>query len=86
MGLFPETHSSIEKEVTMEFDSIRNPYMIACVKGTLLLADIFQPTFMTAFDEKTGKYMGNFLTKGNGPGEFIHLSEHAESGREVICL
>ncbi len=84
MGLFPEMHSSIEKEVTMEFDSIRNPYMIACVKGTLLLADIFQPTFMTAFDEETGKYMGNFLTKGNGPGEFIHLLSMQKVGEKLF--
>lgn len=84
LNLFTEQHNIIPNEMTLEFDSIRNPYMISCVNQNIILADIFQPTFMTVFDEKSGKCIGNFLTKGNGPNEFVHLSSMQKVGKKLF--
>ena len=74
--LFKGKEFSIKAEcfTSLEEDSIREPYMFACLKNKLLFADMHQESFLSEFDKNTGKWIGNSLTRGNGPGEYIHLS------------
>lgn len=83
-GLFADRHHAISDEMPLDFDSIRNPYMILCINQCIVFADIFQPDFMTVFNEKSGKYIGNFLAKGNGPNEFVHLSSMQRVGEKLF--
>lgn len=83
-GLFAEQCHVDPEEMALEFDSIRNPYMMNCVSRCIVLADMFQPDFITVFDEESGRYEGSFLARGNGPDEFVHLSGMQRVGNKLF--
>lgn len=74
LSIFPINESGNVKMKKVEVDSIRNPYLMEYTNNKLFLCDINQPTFITVFDWKTGKFLGDFATKGLGPDEVLFLT------------
>lgn len=74
LSIFPVNENGNIKIKKIEVDSIRNPYLMEYTKDKLFLCDINQPTFITVFDWKTGKFLGDFATKGLGPNEVLFLT------------
>lgn len=74
--LFEGKESLIKSEcfLSLEKDSVRTPYMFTCLKNELLFVDIHQESFLSEFDKNTGKWLRYSLLRGNGPNEYIHLS------------
>ncbi len=62
-----------ERFLALETDSVRAPYLMACLKDELLLADINLNTFVSAFDKESGKWLWYDLTRGNSPDEYLHI-------------
>lgn len=65
---------TVSRFSTLETDSLRTPYMMTCLKNEILLADINQATFISAFNKHSGKWLRYDLLRGNGPGEYLHLA------------
>lgn len=95
MDMFVDSCDVETTTMPIDIDSIRNPYIMTCLNGRLFFADIFQPTFITVFDSKEGDYFGDFAKKGQGPDEFIHLSNISfvdnrlvlwDSGKSILTL
>lgn len=74
LSIFPVNENGNIKVKKIDVDSIRNPYLMEYTKDKLFLCDINQPTFITVFDWETGKFLGDFATKGLGPEEVLFLT------------
>lgn len=59
--------------LSIETDSIRNPYLMTYHQGLLVFGNIHAPYFISVFDGETGKFLGDCASRGAGPEEFIHL-------------
>ena len=51
-----------------------NPYQIALTDSILFIADLNNEKMLYAFHTKSGKAVGGFLTRGQGPNEYLSIS------------
>lgn len=72
--LFPESQKVEVHQPAFDVDSIRKPIDMYYVDGKLFLVDMYSSPLVTAFDWKTGKYLGQFANRGQGPQEFLWFS------------
>jgi hypothetical protein len=74
LALFTENERQEPVEVLLQSDSIRDPYMIECVNNKLYLANLTLQMLISEFDLTTGQHTGDFLSRGQGPDEFLFLT------------
>lgn len=74
IDLFKNKSNEQTKLSQIKTDSIRNPYIMDYYNGMLIFGDIFQPKFISVFNGKNGDFLGDFSSRGEGPDEFIHLT------------
>ena len=81
--------------LSIETDSIRNPYLMTYHQGLLVFGNIHAPYFISVFDGETGKFLGDCASRGAGPEEFIHLGGLAsvrdklglwDAGKSTVAL
>lgn len=79
--LFSESPKVEVHKPSFDVDSIRKPIDMYYVDGKLFLVDMYSSPLVTAFDWKTGKYIGRFATGGKalmsicGSRQPVHLKE-----------
>lgn len=71
---FSEVRTGIVEDEQFEIDSIRNPYLMTCVEGKIFFANLNQPLMLSQFDAASGKFRGDFLSRGEGPEELLFIS------------
>lgn len=62
-----------EIKSSINTDEIRKPYLMHCYKDILILGNIHYDNFISFIDNKKGKLLGEYASRGIGPNEFIHL-------------
>lgn len=72
--LFPESATMQCNEKVFDIDSIRKPVDMYYVDGKLYMIDMYSSPLVTAFDWETGKYVGSFANRGQGPDEYLWFS------------
>lgn len=72
--LFPESLKVEVHEPSFDVDSIRKPIDMYYVDGKLFMVDMYSSPLVTAFDWTTGKYIGRFANRGQGPHEYLWFS------------
>ena len=72
--LFPESLKVEVHKPSFDVDSIRKPIDMYYVGGKLFMVDMYSSPLVTAFDWTTGKYIGRFANRGQGPHEYLWFS------------
>lgn len=74
LSRFPDVETGTVENEEFEIDSVRNPYLMACVEGSIFFANLNLPLMLSQFDATSGKFMGDFLSRGEGPEELLFIS------------
>ncbi|MDE5710222.1 MAG: 6-bladed beta-propeller, partial [Bacteroides sp.] len=74
LSRFPDVETGTVENEQFEIDSVRNPYLMACVEGSIFFANLNQPLMLSQFDATSGKFKGDFLSRGEGPEELLFIS------------
>lgn len=77
---------AVVQESKIEIDSIRNPYLMECIQGKLIFANMNQPKMISVFDVASGKFMGDFLDRGEGPEESLFISNLEECDNQLAVF
>lgn len=95
VGLFDVQRQEDPQPLSIETDSICNPYLMTYHQGLLVFGNIHAPYFISVFDGETGKFLGDCASRGAGPEEFIHLGGLAsvrdklglwDAGKSTVAL
>lgn len=95
LSQFPSVSMAVVQEMKIEADSIRNPYLMECVQGKLVFANMNQSKMISVFDVVSGEFVGDFLDMGEGPEESVFISNLEEcdnqlavfdSGKQRMCV
>lgn len=81
--LFPESPNVEVHKLSFDVDSIRKPIDMYYVDGKLFLIDMYSSPLVTVFDWKTGKYIGRFADRGQGPHEYLWFSAASSFGGKL---
>jgi len=77
---------AVVQENRIEIDSIRNPYLMECVQGKLIFANMNQSKMISLFDATSGKFIGDFLDRGEGPEESLFISNLVECDNQLAVF
>lgn len=74
LSLFPSLENAVLMEKSIDMDSIRDPYLMKCVSGKLCFANLRFEKMISMFDIESGKFIGDFISRGMGPDDLIFIS------------
>lgn len=86
LSQFPHISIAAIQEKEIETDSIRNPYIMECVEGKLFFANMNQPKMISQFDVTSGKFLNDFLDRGEGPKELLFISSLTECNKQLAVF
>lgn len=86
LAMFPSISTAVMQEIEIEMDSIRNPYMMECVQGKLFFANMNQAKMVSQFDLASGKFLGDFINRGEGPGELLFISTMSACDKQLTLF
>lgn len=70
---FKDKVEYVEEKSSINTDEIRKPYLMHSYKDILILGNIHYDKFISFIDNKRGRLLGEYASRGIEPNEFIHL-------------
>ena len=86
LSRFPSAQKVKVTEKNIELDSLRSPYIMTYVDSLLVFANYGYSKLLTVFNAQTGKYIGDYLNKGSGPNELIHINSLNSQNDKLIVF
>lgn len=81
LSFFPPMSNAVLQELVIEKDSIRNPYLLGSVSGKLLFVNRNVDKLISMFDLESGRFIGDFVSRGEGPNELLFISSINSAGK-----
>lgn len=86
LSSFPLEYSVVLQELSIEKDSIRNPYLMGSVADKLFFVNRNMDKLVSMFDLKSGNFIGDFISKGVGPNELLFISSISSAGKQLAVF